>query len=136
MIVNDLQNDLVPARCNALVMSGTHRARPTDRGANNSQRVEQRMLLGSSPSNWLARREHLARRTQIKHGQQFHSRHAEILQIRNLLNQPGIRAALRGIDAGIWTSSEAGDVQFVNHGAGVRPTQRLIAFPNRSGLRR
>ena len=78
------------------------------------------MLLGSSPSNWLARREHLARRTQIKHGQQFHSRHAEILQIRNLLNQPGIRAALRGIDAGIWTSSEAGDVQFVNHGAHVR----------------
>ena len=37
----------------------------------------------------------------------------------------------RGIDAGIWTSSEAGDVQFVDQRCGMRPTQRLIAFPNR-----
>jgi hypothetical protein len=49
MIVNDLQNDLVPARYNALVMSGTHRARPTDRGANNSQRWNKERYWGVAP---------------------------------------------------------------------------------------
>src|SRR5262252_3944222 len=54
---------------------------------------------------------------------------AEILQIRNLLDQPSIGAAFCRRDAGTRVAGKSADMHLIDDGLGERPAQRLIAFP-------
>src|SRR5206468_1708455 len=75
----------------------------------------------------------LSRRTvltvELEHRQQLHRGNAELLEIRDLLDQAGERAARRLSDPGTRVASEAADVHLVNDGAGGRLAQRDVCLP-------
>ena len=75
----------------------------------------------------------LARRAilgvELEHRQQFHRGDAELLEIRDLLDQAGVRAARLLADAGTRMAREAADVHLVDDGARGRPAQRHVALP-------
>ena len=73
--------------------------------------------------------EGLVLRIELLDGQEFDCCDAQILQIGDFLDQPLIRAAQFGRDAGTRMLGEAADVQFVDHGAGVGRVERLIVLP-------
>ena len=66
---------------------------------------------------------------ELEHRQQLDRRDAELLKIRNLLDQAGERAARLLGDAGAGMAGEAAHVHLVNDGPRGRPLQRRVAFP-------
>ena len=76
----------------------------------------------------------LARRVQrdirvveLEHRHQFHSRHAQRLEVRNLLDHARERSGMR--HARTRGPCEAADVRFINDRFMNRPIQRLVALP-------
>ena len=66
---------------------------------------------------------------ELEHRQQLDRGDAELLQIGNLLDQPGVRAAVRFADAGTGMPREAAHVHLVDDGARRGPAQRRVALP-------
>jgi len=53
----------------------------------------------------------------------------QILQVRNLLDQPRIRASLLLGNGGVWVSRESANMHFIEDSAGERMIERAIALP-------
>ena len=68
-------------------------------------------------------------RIELEDGQQLHGGDAEVLEVGDLLDQPGIRAALPGRHPGAFVAGEAAHVELVDHGLGERALERLVPFP-------
>ena len=66
---------------------------------------------------------------ELEDRQQFDRGDAELLQIRNLLDQAGIRAARLLRDAGAGMAGEAAHVHLVDDGPRGRALQRRVPFP-------
>ena len=66
---------------------------------------------------------------ELEHRQQLHRCHAELLKIRDLVDQTSIRASRFGRQTGARMAGEPTDVHFVDHGLRKRPVQRNIALP-------
>ena len=66
--------------------------------------------------------------------QQFHRRDAEILQVGDLLDQPGVGAALLRRHTGAGVTREAADVHLVDHRRGERAGATAGRPPNRRRL--
>ena len=64
-----------------------------------------------------------------EHRQQFDRGHAERLQVRNLVDDAGERAAPRDRHAGTRITRKAADVQFVNDAARERRARRRVVLP-------
>ena len=64
---------------------------------------------------------------ELLHGHQLDGGDAQILQVRDLLNQTAIGPGR--LHAGARIDREPADVQLVNHGRGPRQAERLIAAP-------
>ena len=80
-----------------------------------------------NPSNSRGPAARLVRRT--KHREQLDRTDAEVTQIGDLVDQPGIRAALGHRDAGAWMPGEAADMHLVDDRLGERPAQGCITLP-------
>ncbi len=65
----------------------------------------------------------------MKHGQELDGGDAEILEVGNLVYQPGIGAPLLRGDSRAGMTREASDVQLVDHGLDQGPPERSIALP-------
>ena len=68
-------------------------------------------------------------RVELKHRQQFHGSDAELLEIGDLFDQPGIRASVRLIDARTRVSREAAHVHLVDNCARRRLAQWRVSLP-------
>ena len=66
---------------------------------------------------------------ELKDRQQFDRGDTQLLEIRNLLDHAGIRAAFRLRHSGTGMAGEAAHVHFVNDGLRGGPVQGRIAFP-------
>ena len=66
---------------------------------------------------------------ELKHRQQLHRRDAEVHEVRDLLDQPGVGASLPGRDARARVAREAAHVKLVDQRLGERPIERRIALP-------
>ena len=66
---------------------------------------------------------------ELEHRQQLHCRHAELLEVADLLDQPSISAAQFGRQTGARMAGEPADVHLVDHGLRKRPVERNIALP-------
>ena len=66
---------------------------------------------------------------ELEHGQKFHCGDAELLEIRDLLNQAGVRSPSLLADSGIRMTSESADVHLINDGTGRRQLQRAVSLP-------
>ena len=66
---------------------------------------------------------------ELEDRQQLHCRHAEVLEIADLLDQPAIRATQFRGQTGTCMSREPADVHLVDHGLRKRPLQRNVALP-------
>src|SRR5438477_8634020 len=81
-------------------------------------------------------------RIKLKHRKQFHRSDAQCLQIRNLLDQPGICSTFLFGNAGAWMSRETTNVHLVDDRARAWRTKRRVALPvvrrrvNHDGLHR
>ena len=67
-------------------------------------------------------------RIELKHRQQLHGRDAQVLQVRNLLDQAGVGPSLLA-PPGAGMLGEAADVKLVDDRLGEGPSNRRIAFP-------
>ena len=63
--------------------------------------------------------------------QQLHGRDAEVLQVGDLLDQPGVGAALVRRDARVGVARKAADVHLVDHGFGERAAAAADRPPSR-----
>jgi hypothetical protein len=74
-----------------------------------------------------------ARRTVLlvegKDGEQLDRADAEISQVRDLLDQPGVGTALGRSDAGARMPGEPAAMHFVDDRLGKRPAERCVSFP-------
>src|SRR5580692_11225048 len=68
-------------------------------------------------------------RVELKYGQEFNGGDAELLKIRNLLDQTGISAACLFRKPGAGMACEASHVHLVNNGSGRRPADGSVALP-------
>ncbi len=68
-------------------------------------------------------------RIELEHRQQFDGGDAELLKIRNLLDQAGVSAARFFRKPGAGMAGEASHVHFINDGSRGRPMQWRVAFP-------
>ena len=68
-------------------------------------------------------------RIELEDGQQLDGGDAQVLEVRDLLDQPGIGAALPGRHAGAVVAGEAPHVELVDHGLGEGALERLVPFP-------
>ena len=68
-------------------------------------------------------------RVELKHRQQLDGGDAQVLQVRNLLDQSGVRPPLQGRHPGAGMPGEAADVKLVDDRLGAGPPDRRIAFP-------
>ena len=66
---------------------------------------------------------------ELLHRHQLHGLDSEVDEVWNLLDEPGVRAAFGGIDAGIRISREPGDVHFVDDRVDEWPHDRRVAIP-------
>src|SRR5262249_37192006 len=68
-------------------------------------------------------------RIELKHGQELHRGDAQILQVGNFLDQPGVSTALRGRDTRTGMMGKSFHMELVYHRLGKRPLERHIVFP-------
>ena len=68
-------------------------------------------------------------RVELEDRQQLDGGDSQLLQIRNLLDQPGVGPARRLGHPGARIPGEATNVQLVDDGLGERPAQRPVALP-------
>ena len=68
-------------------------------------------------------------RVELEHRHQLDRGDAQVDQVRDLVDQPGIGAAPGLGHAAARVLGEATNVQFVDHGLGERPAQRAVALP-------
>ena len=110
----------MPARCSALTMS-----RNSSTGPERILPRAVRLMRRKERDRRIAPVVDLARRTilgiELKYRQQFHGGDAELLKVRNLLDQSCIGAAVCSLDAGTWVAREPADVHFVNDGPSRGP---------------
>jgi hypothetical protein len=68
-------------------------------------------------------------RIELEHRQQLDRRDAQLLKVRDLLNQTGERAAGLLADTGTGVAGKAAHMHFIDDGLRGWPPQRLVAFP-------
>ena len=66
---------------------------------------------------------------ELLHRHQLDRLDAEVDEIRNLLDEPGVGAALGRRDARVWVPREPGHVHLVDHRIDKRPLERRVALP-------
>src|SRR4030095_8973540 len=66
---------------------------------------------------------------ELEYRKQLYRRDAELLEIRYLLDQAGVRAALRFVHAGTRVLREAANVHLVDDGPRGRPKEWRVALP-------
>ena len=68
-------------------------------------------------------------RVELVDGQQLDGRDPEVDEVRDLLDEPGVRAAPRRVDARVRVRGEPPHVGLVDDRVGERPAQRPVALP-------
>jgi hypothetical protein len=66
---------------------------------------------------------------ELKHGQELDRRDAQVLEVGDLLDQPGVGPGLVGRDPRAGRLGEAADVQLVDDRLAMRPPERVVPFP-------
>ena len=125
----------MPARCSAFTMSRNSSTAPEripPRAVGLVRREERHRRV--APVVDESRRRVL--RVELEHRQQLHRGDAERLQVRNLLDQSGVGAALSGRDAGARMLREAAHVHLVNDGLRGRTHAAARRPPSRSATDR
>ena len=91
------------------------------------------LVWGEERDRLIAPVVHFPKRTRLRikleYWKQFHRGDAELLEVRDLLDQPGECSTLRLVDAGAWVPGEAANMHLVDDGSRRRMPQRCVTFP-------